>query len=85
MKFKLKCMIQIMKILPTQITKNQRYYVYTLIVTAEVHRCFQIIWNPSGVKVAISSFGTRTISEEINCRFGPVVAGGLAVATSQVC
>ena len=50
-----------------------------MIVTTEVHRCFQI-WNPSGVEVAISSFGTRAISEEINCRFGPGVAGGLAVA-----
>ena len=53
-----------------------------MIVTAEFHRCFQI-WKPSGVEVAISSFGTRAISEEINCRFGLVVAGGLAVASSE--
>ena len=37
-----------------------------MIVTTEVQRCFQI-WNPSGVEVAVSSFGTRAISEEINC------------------
>lgn len=50
-----------------------------MIVTAECHRCFQI-WNPSGVQVEMSSFGTRAISEEINGRFGPFVVAGLALA-----
>ena len=48
-------------------------------VTAEFHRCFHI-WNPSGVQVEMSSFGTRAISEEINWRFGPFVVAGLALA-----
>ena len=34
-----------------------------VMVTAEFHCCFQI-WNPSGVQVEMSSFGTRAISEE---------------------
>ena len=55
-----------------------------MLVTAEVHRCFRI-WNPSGIEVAISSFGTRAVSEEINCRFCPVFAGGLAVSPSERC
>ena len=55
-----------------------------MIVTAEVHRCFQIL-NLSGVEVAISSFGTHAISEEINCGFGPVLAGGLTVAPLEGC
>lgn len=50
-----------------------------VMVTAEFHRCLQI-WNPSGVQVDMSSFGTCAISEEINWRFGPFVVAGLALA-----
>ena len=50
-----------------------------VMVTAEFQRCFQI-WNPSGVQVDMSSFGTRAISEEINWRFGPFVVAVLALA-----
>ena len=50
----------------------------SLIVTAKVHRGFQI-WNPSGGQVAMSSLGTRAISEEINWRFPPFVVPGVAL------
>ena len=50
-----------------------------VMVTAEFHHCFQI-WNPSGVQVEMSSFGTCAISEEINWRFGPFVVAGLTLA-----
>ena len=50
-----------------------------MIVTAKVHRCFQI-WNPSGGQVEMSSFGTRVVSEEINWRLPPFVVAGLALA-----
>ena len=50
-----------------------------VMVTAEFHCCFQI-WNPSGVQVDLSSFGTHAIWEEINWRFGPFVVAGLTLA-----